>query len=95
MKRNTCPLMYMGQTRRSFEVRYKEHLQAIRNNKGNRMSPQHISDTTHTYSTLEHTLDISHIVKEEQYMYTLERFYIYCDILGFLGNMTYTLVAFP
>jgi chromosome condensin MukBEF complex kleisin-like MukF subunit len=30
-----CPLKYIGQTGRTFKTKYKEHIQAIRNNNGN------------------------------------------------------------
>jgi hypothetical protein len=35
MKHLDCPLKYIGQTGRIFNIRYKEHIQAIRNNSSN------------------------------------------------------------
>jgi hypothetical protein len=35
MKCLDCPLKYAGQTGRAFRTRYKEHIQAIRNNNSN------------------------------------------------------------
>jgi hypothetical protein len=60
---NECPLKYVGQTGRTFKVRYKEHIQAIRTNKRNSKYAQHILDTGHTCSTIDETLEILHIEK--------------------------------
>jgi hypothetical protein len=42
MKCLGCPLKYIGQTGRTFNIRYKEHIQAIRNNNGNSGYSNHI-----------------------------------------------------
>jgi hypothetical protein len=43
-----CQLKYMGQTGRMFYTRYKEQIQAIRNNKINSGYLNHILSTGHT-----------------------------------------------
>jgi hypothetical protein len=35
MKSIDCPLKYIGQTGRAFHTRYKDHIEAIRNNNSN------------------------------------------------------------
>jgi hypothetical protein len=42
-----CPLKYTGQTGRTFNIRYKEHIQAIRNNNSNSGYSNHIKYRTH------------------------------------------------
>lgn len=49
MKCMYCPLKYIRQTGRTFYTRYKEHIQAIRNNNINLGYSNHILSTGHTY----------------------------------------------
>jgi hypothetical protein len=58
----------VGQTGRTFKIRYKEHIQAIRNNSSNSGYLSHILNTGHTYGTVTDTMD---------YMNTLEKYHIY------------------
>jgi hypothetical protein len=52
MKCMDCPLKYMGQTGCTFKSRYKEHIQAIRNNNSNSGYSKHILKTEHTYGSI-------------------------------------------
>jgi hypothetical protein len=45
-------MRYIGHTGRTFKVRYKEHIQAIRNNNGNSGYSNHILNTGHAYGTI-------------------------------------------
>jgi hypothetical protein len=47
-------MRYIGQTGRTFKVRYKEHIQAIRNNNGNFGYSNHILNTGYTYGTIRY-----------------------------------------
>jgi hypothetical protein len=58
MKCLDCPLKYIGQTGRTFNTRYKEHTQVIRNNNSNSGYSNHILNTEHTYGTITDTIDI-------------------------------------
>jgi hypothetical protein len=58
MKSLDCPLRYTGKTGRTFKIRYKEHIQAIRNNNSNSRYSNHILNTCHTYGTITDTIDI-------------------------------------
>jgi hypothetical protein len=60
MKCLDCPLKYIGQTGTSFNIRYKEHIQAIRNNNNNSGYSNHILNTGHTYWTINDTMDNPH-----------------------------------
>jgi hypothetical protein len=43
-----CPLRYVGETGRTFKTRYKEHIQATRNNNSNSGYSSHILNMGHT-----------------------------------------------
>jgi hypothetical protein len=43
-----CPQKYKGQTGRTFNIRYKEHIETIGNNNGNSGYSNHILNTGHT-----------------------------------------------
>jgi hypothetical protein len=45
MKCQDCPLKYIGQSGRTFHTRYKEHIQAIKNNNSNSGYSNHILNT--------------------------------------------------
>jgi hypothetical protein len=49
---------YIGQTGRTFSKRYKEHIQATRNNNSNSGYSNHIVNTGHTYGTIADTMDV-------------------------------------
>jgi hypothetical protein len=53
-----CPKKYIGQTGRTFKTRYKEHLQAIRNNQPGTGYSRHILDFGHTCGNIKKTLTI-------------------------------------
>jgi hypothetical protein len=58
LKCHDCPGSYIGQTGRSFRIRYKEHIQDIRSNKSKTAFSQHILNTGHAYDTMKKTTKI-------------------------------------
>jgi hypothetical protein len=52
MKCMDCP--YVGQTGRTFNTRYIEHIHDIRSNNSNTGYANHILNTGHTYGTIIH-----------------------------------------
>jgi hypothetical protein len=52
MRCTDCQLKYIGQMGRTFQTRYKEHIQEIRNNNGNSGYSNHILNTGHTYGSI-------------------------------------------
>jgi hypothetical protein len=52
MKCLDCPLKYIGQTGRTFNIRYNEHIHAIRKNNSNSGYSNHILNTWHTDGTV-------------------------------------------
>jgi hypothetical protein len=77
MKCLDCPMVYIGQTGRKFNTRYKEHIHDIRHNNGNTGYSEHILNTGHTYGTMENTMDIIETNRKGQYLNTLENYHIY------------------
>jgi hypothetical protein len=77
MKCLDCPLKYIGQTGRTFNVRYKEHVQAIRNNNSNSGYSNRILNRGHTYGTIADTMDITRMGRKGRHLNTLEKFYMY------------------
>jgi hypothetical protein len=58
MKCKDCPLKYMEQTGRIFNIRYKEHIHTIRNDNSNSEYSNHIRNTGHMYGTITDTMDV-------------------------------------
>jgi hypothetical protein len=73
----TNALKYIGQTGRTFHARYKEHMQAIRNNKGNSGYSNYIPNKGHTYRTITETMDIIKTEKEGKHLNILEKYRVY------------------
>jgi hypothetical protein len=70
--------MYIGQTGRTFKTRYKEHLQAISNNRTETGYSRHILDSGHTYGNIEKkTLTILRKAKKGKFLNILEKYYIF------------------
>jgi hypothetical protein len=73
-----CPLKYVGQTGRTFYIRNKEHIQAIRNNNGNSGYSNYILSTRHTYGSITDKMNIIKIEKKrKKHLYTLEKYHIH------------------
>jgi hypothetical protein len=77
MKCMVCPLNYVGQTGRNFERRYKEYIQAIRNNNINLGYSKHILNTRHAYGSITNIMDSIKTDEEGRNLNTLERYHIY------------------
>jgi hypothetical protein len=76
-KCSECPLKYTGQTRRTFKIRHREHINALRKNTQDSKFAQHILESGHEYDTLDHFMETLHIEKKRPKLNTSERFYIY------------------
>jgi hypothetical protein len=77
MKCLDCPLRYIGQTGRTFKIRYKEHTQAIRNNNSNYGYSNHKLNTGHTYGTVTNTTDVIRKGRKGRHLSALEKYHIY------------------
>jgi hypothetical protein len=71
-----CPRRNIGQTGRTFNIRYKEHIHDIRGNNSNRGYSNHILNTGHTHGTITDTMEII-TRKKGKHLNPLERYHIY------------------
>jgi hypothetical protein len=85
MKCLVCPLRYIGQTGTTCKVRYKEFIQAIRNNNSNSGYSSNILNTGHTYGTITDTMDILRKGRNDRHLNTVENI-----IFTRLVKQTYT-----
>jgi hypothetical protein len=58
MKCFDLPLKYIGQTERTFNLRYKEYIQAIRSNCSESGYSNYILNTGHSYGKIMDTMDV-------------------------------------
>ncbi|KAJ4430754.1 hypothetical protein ANN_19345 [Periplaneta americana] len=77
LKCNTCNNVYIGQTGRSFQTRYKEHITAITKLQNTSTYAEHITNANHTYRDINTDMEILHIQPKSQKLDTLEQYEIY------------------
>jgi hypothetical protein len=61
-------LKYIAQMGRTFQTRYKEHTQAIRNNNSNSGCSNHILNTGHAYGSITDTMKVVKIGKKAKHL---------------------------
>lgn len=74
---NDCPMMYIGQTGRSFKKRFSEHLPKPSLQTQKSRFAEHLVVNNHNVSDISTNLDILHKCKKSQLMNTLEEMEIY------------------
>ncbi|KAJ4429532.1 hypothetical protein ANN_21701 [Periplaneta americana] len=67
----------VGQTGRSFQTRYKEHITAITKLQNTSTYAEHITNANHTYRDINTDMEILHIQPKSQKLNTLEQCEIY------------------
>jgi len=72
-----CPKFYIGQTGRSFQTRFKEHINDINKIETKSNYALHIKNEKHKYTDFNNNLTILHKVKKGQNMDRLEELEIY------------------
>ncbi|KAJ4450773.1 hypothetical protein ANN_02203 [Periplaneta americana] len=77
VKCNTCNNFYKGQTGRSFQTRYKEHITAITKLQNTSTYAEHITNANHTYRDINTDMEILHIQSKSQKLNSLEQYEIY------------------
>jgi hypothetical protein len=70
------PQYYIGQTGRSFNIRYKENIRDIKNNNDNIGYTHHIINNKHKYGNIQDTMKILHITQKGRFMNTIENYHI-------------------
>jgi hypothetical protein len=73
------PLKYIGQTCGTFYTRYKEHIQAVGNNKGNSVYSNRIINTGHPYWSITANENHENREKGKTSKY-IRKYYIYIYI---------------
>jgi hypothetical protein len=68
----------IGRTSCLFQIRYKKHIQAIRNNRESSGYAQHILKTGHIYGLIDDTIETIKVARKGKYLDSLEKYYIYC-----------------
>jgi hypothetical protein len=76
LKCNTCNGVYVGQSGRAINVRYKEHIRYTRTNNPKSAYATHILDNRHEYGTEENTLHLLHACQKGTRMDCWEALYI-------------------
>jgi hypothetical protein len=77
-----CDQIYVGQTGRSFKIRYEEHIRDIRLNKDKSKYAMHMLQFSHEYGTIENILEILKAVNKGKLLDVLETYYIYIKLIG-------------
>ena len=72
-----CDMKYIGQTGRSFRMRFREHLHEYTYQTGNSKFTQHLLDYNHSFGRIDTVMDILRVIKKGAVMDTLERYHIY------------------
>jgi hypothetical protein len=70
-------MKYIGQTGKSFRVRFREHLRDYKYRTGNSKFAQHLQDYNHSFGPIDTVMDVLHVIKKGAMMETLERYHIY------------------
>jgi hypothetical protein len=63
--------------RKNIKTRYKEHVQAMRNNRPDTGYCRHILDTGHAYGSIENTMAIIRKAKKGKFLNSLEKCHIF------------------
>jgi hypothetical protein len=71
------PTKIHGRMGRTFQTRYKEHIQAIRDNSSNSGYSNHILNTGHAYGSITDTTEVIKTEKKEKHLNILEKYHIY------------------
>ncbi len=72
-----CPSVYIGQTGRSFQTRFKEHWPNRKINKQKSTFAQHLIDSNHNVEPIEDSLEVLHVCRKGRKLDSLEEFEIY------------------
>lgn len=72
-----CNQVYIGQTGRSFKIRFNEHVKDYQYNRNKSTYANHLLKNNHNIDTIENSLKILHIQNKSTKLNTLETFEIY------------------
>ena len=70
----TCSKKYIGQTGRSFKIRFQEHFRDFKHGNSKSSFVQHLLDNGHSTGPIEDIIETIHVTNKGQIMGTLEKF---------------------
>ena len=77
-----CNKAYVGQTGRSFQVRFNEHINAFKSNSHTSNFVKHLNEQAHSFGSIHNTMQILKRQNKRSPVNTIERFYIYAEYLN-------------
>ena len=77
LKCPTCNKIYIGQTGRSFSIRYREHKHDFKYMIHKSKFAQHLLEEDHSFDTMENVMEVIRFANKGRMMDALEKFYIY------------------
>ena len=97
IKCSECDKFYIGQTGRSFKLRFNEHIQALKSNNKTSMKSnfaEHLLDKNHSYISLTSNMKILKVLNKGNLLDSTEEYYIYkenkLNSSKLLNNQLYT-----
>jgi hypothetical protein len=72
-----CHMNYVGQTDRSFRLRYNEHLRDYRYNTDKSKFAQHLTERKHSFVPIDDIMSVLHKTQKGRMMDVIERYHIF------------------
>jgi hypothetical protein len=76
-----CEKVYVGQTGRSFKVRFNEHKNAFQTNNHTSKFVQHLIEHNHSFGTIHNTMQVLQHHSKGTLLNAVENFYIYTEYI--------------
>jgi len=77
-----CNKAYVGQTGRSFQVRFNEDKNAFKTNSHTSNFAKHLNELAHSFGSIHTTMQILQRQNKGSHLNTIERFYTYAEYLN-------------
>jgi len=77
-----CNKAYVGQTGRSFQVRFNEYKNAFKTNSHTSNFAKHLNEQSHSFGSIHNSMQILQRQNKGSHLNTIERFYIYAEYLN-------------
>ena len=77
LKCPTCNKKYIGQTGRSFKIRFHEHFRDFKHGNGKSSFAQHLIENRHSFGPMKDITETVQLTSKGRMMDTLQKFYIF------------------
>jgi hypothetical protein len=77
-----CQMKYVGQTDRSFQIRYNEHLRDYKYNTNKSKFAQNLTERKHSFGPIEDVMSVLYKTEKGKMMNTMENYYIYKETIN-------------